>query len=266
MRDKMIRDRRKSGKSVSSSIDTHLDIVVGSLEESFADRLLEGETMPDFRTMFRLFQRTLDDETQELVDAGALHLQELDNDITLRQRRDELVESLGTKVSRFREALSGLYGPGRAHEMAGIVGRTEQEPVALLAQVERILDRFGDPEAEIGPPSFGGFQMDPSQVIEQFRPDYLELNGSVTELNRENRKSDATLIAKNEAVTRYDRFFRWIACGLESFYHLANQHELAERVKPSTRRPGRTQADVEEEQQATVSVETPATDEPEAAG
>ncbi|MEE8526654.1 MAG: hypothetical protein V3T72_22180 [Thermoanaerobaculia bacterium] len=33
-----------------------------------------------------------------------------------------------------------------------------------------------------------------------------------------------------------------------TFYHLAGQHELAERVKPSTRRSGRTQADVEAEE------------------
>ena len=42
----------------------------------------------------------------------------------------------------------------------------------------------------------------------------------------------------------------WIAGCLESLYHLAGQHELAERVKPSTRRSGRTQADVEAEESA----------------
>ena len=265
MRDKMIRDRRKSGDSVSSSIDTHIDIVVDSLEESFADRLEEGETLPDFRTVFRILQRALAAGVEELVEANARHLQELDDDITLRQRRDELVGRLGDKVSRFREALSGLYGPGRALEMAGIEGRTQQEPVALQTQVERILDRFGNPEVELAPPTFGGFQMDPVLVVEHFRPDYQELNGLLTELKRENRKSDATLIAKNEAMARYDKTFRPITNCLASFYQLAGQDELAERVKPSARRSGRTQTDVEA-QESNGSDEKPETSETETNG
>ncbi|MEE8523375.1 MAG: hypothetical protein V3T72_05545 [Thermoanaerobaculia bacterium] len=90
----------------------------------------------------------------------------------------------------------------------------------------------------------------------------------MSELNRENRRSDATVIAKNQAMSRYDQQFRWIACCLESLYHLAGQHELAERVKPSTRRSRRTQADVEaeesggagEESESDVPGEEPETD------
>jgi hypothetical protein len=248
MRDKMIRNRRKSGDSVGASVDTHLDDVVSPLEVSFTQHLVEGEILPDFRTVFRILQRLLAAAVQDLITAGDLHLKEVDNDIKLRTRRDVLVKTLGSKVAMFRSALEGLFGPGSALGLAGLDGRTEQEPVALLAQVERILGRFG-PEAEMDPPGFKTFQMDPLAVAEDFQDEYQELNDLVTELNRENRKSDATVIAKNETMTRYDQQFRWIAGCLESLYHLAGQHELAARVKPSTRRSGRTQADVEAEAQ-----------------
>jgi hypothetical protein len=246
MRDKMIRNRRKSGDSVGASVDTHLDDVVVPLGVTFTQHLVEGEILPDLPTLFRILQRMLAAAVQNLVTAGSRHLREIDSDIKLRQRRDELVSLLGTKVSNFRKMLDSLFGPGSALQLAGLDGRTEQEPVALLAQIERILDRFG-PDAEMASPAFRAFQMDPQAVAEDFA-EYQELKDLVSELNRENRRSDATIIAKNEAMSRYNLQFRWIAGCLESLYHLADQHELAERVKPSTRRPGRTEVDVEAEE------------------
>jgi hypothetical protein len=243
MRDKMIRDRQKSGVSVGASVDTHAERVAASLEEALAELLEEGETVPDVRTLLRILQRRLATSVDDLVAAGDLHLEELDNDVELRQRRDQLTVRLGATVSRFRSALDGLYGPGRARQIAGLIGRTEQEPVALLAQTKRILDRFGNPEVQLDPPDFG-VQVDPAAVAARFQPDYQELRDIVTELSRENRKSDDTFVAKSEAMTRYDEHFRWIAGALESLYHLAGHHVLAARVKPSTRRPGRTEEDV----------------------
>lgn len=35
----------------------------------------------------------------------------------------------------------------------------------------------------------------------------------------------------------------WVGRALETYFHLAGMHELAERVRPSTHRPGRRAAD-----------------------
>jgi hypothetical protein len=246
MRNKMIRNRRKSGDSVGASVDTHLDEVVTPLGVTFSQHLVEGEVLPDLPTLFRILRRMLAAAVNDLVTAGSRHLREIDSEIKLRQRRDELVSLLGTKVRGLRNALEGLLGPGSALQLAGIDGRVEVEPVALLAQVEDVMERFGDPELQLEPPGFS--TLDRAGVVADFQPDYQELKDVVAELNRENRRSDTTIIAKNEAISRYDLQFRWIAGCLESFYHLAEQHELAERVKPSTRRSGRTEADVEGEE------------------
>ncbi len=197
MRDKMIRNRRKSGESVDASIDAHMDDIVNPLGVTFTEYLIEGEILPDLPTLFRILQRILAATLRELVTAGDRHLREIDNDIKLRQRRDELLTILNTKVRNFRKSLDGLFGSGSAMEMAGLDGRTEQEPVALLAQVERILGRFGDSEAPLTSPGFGA-QFDPAGVVEDFDEEYQELSGLVRELNRENRKSDATVIAKKQ--------------------------------------------------------------------
>jgi hypothetical protein len=266
MRDKMIRNRRKSGDSVGASVDTHLEEVVVPLEVTFTEQLVEGEILPDLRTVLRILQRLLAVAVRQLVGAGERHRDEIDNDIRLRQRRDELVGFLGTKVSRFRNTLDGVFGAGSAIQLAGLGGRTEQEPMALLAQVEDILRRFANPTTELGSPGFG-LQLDPTTVVGEFQGEYQELRDLLSELQSENRRSDATVIAKQAAMEDYDKQFRWIAGCLESLYHLAGQHELAERVKPSTRRSGRTQADVEaEDPEATGEQnpgEKPGTGEPE---
>ena len=98
MRDKMIRNRRKSGDSVGASVDTHLDDVVSPLEVTFTEQLVDGEILPDLRIVLRILQRLLAAAVQDLVTAGDRHLREVDNDIKLRQRRDELVTVLEHQI------------------------------------------------------------------------------------------------------------------------------------------------------------------------
>jgi hypothetical protein len=189
MRDKMIRDRRKSAASVISSVDAHLETVVVPLEANFARFLEEGEELPDLRTLFRILQRMLAAAIRDLVDAASRHLNELDNDVSLRHERDELIAYLRTKVGNLRKSLEGLYGKGSARFLAGIEGRVEQEPVALLSQVKRILDRFGDPDLELEPAAFGS-QVTPAGIVADFQPEYTRLKNLSLELTREDRRSD----------------------------------------------------------------------------
>jgi len=241
MRQKGIRDRRKSGKFVESSVLTDGPVAAGLLDELFVGELLEGETLPGFLTVFRLFQRKLATARQELAEATTRHLREVDTDLRWRQRRDAVVGRLTSMVSRFRNALNSIFGPDSGIVLAGLQGETAREPEALLAQIELILDRLQEPEAEIGSPELPGFSMSPEAFVAAMGPDYEELKAVVNGLNDENRKSNHTLIAKNEASDRYDRLFAPIAGALEAFYVLAGLDELAHRVKPSIRRTGRTQ-------------------------
>jgi hypothetical protein len=247
MRQKESRDRRKSGKFVESSVLTDGPVAAAVLDEMFTADLLDGETLPGFLTMFRLLQRKLAAAREELAAATTQHLREVDNDIRLRQRRDALLERLTSTVSRFRNALNSIFGPGSGLVLAGLEGATAREPEALLAQIELILDRLQEPEAVIGPPELPGFSMSPETFVAALGPDYVELKTLVDGLNDENRKSNHTLIAKNEAADRYDRLFAPIAGALQAFYVLAGMDELARRVKPSTRRPGRTQVAVDDQ-------------------
>ena len=261
MRAKMIRDRRKSSLAVESSVDIHGADVASDLETLFADQLNEGEAMPSFLIVMHLLKRQLAAARQHLVATAARHLEQVDGDTKARNRRDELNARLETKGRRLRDVLDGLHGDGGSKQIAGLDRRTAQEPVALLAQTERIIERFSTLGAAAGEPELAGFTMDPDAVVADLEPDYKALSEIVQELTRQKRRFDATLIAKDEAQEEYDRIFRAVASTLAAFYILAGHDELARRVIPSTRRAGRTQADVPDEERG-GQPESPDSDEP----
>ena len=247
MRMKMVRDRRKSARGVESSVDVHGGEVAADAEAFFANWLQPGETMPCILMIFQLLMRVLASARERLVSAAAVHLKEIDGDNKARRRREELRERLEKKGRRLRDVLDALFGSGSGLELAGLDRRTAQESVDVLAQTERILDRFGDKGPAAGEPELAGFEVTPKALIEDLAPDYDELSKLVDELGREDRKSDATLIAKDEAMREFDRVFRLTAGIVAAFFSLAGHEELARRVRPSSRRAGRTQADVEAE-------------------
>lgn len=244
----MTRDRRKSSLSVESSVEIHGEQIASGLERDFSDRLPEGEAMPPFLIILQFLQRLLATARESLVGTAARHLTEIDGDNKARRRRDELNQRLEVKGRRIRDVLDRIFGDGAGLELAGLARRTAQEPVDMLAQTERIIERLRTMDIEAQRPELPGFAMDPESLIAGLEPDYRELTEVVQELNRENRRSDATLIAKNEAMTENDRIFRYCASILAGVYGLAGHEELARRVTPSIRRAGRTRADVEAEE------------------
>ncbi len=261
MRDKMIRNRRKSCLAVETSVEIHGAQVASDLEQFFADKLQEGETMPPFLIILLFLQRLLTGACEGLVNTAAEHLKEVDGDSKARRRRDVLKERLSVKGRRLRDVLDGLLGRGAGLEIAGLDRRSAQETVDVVAQTERIIERFGALVTETVRPDLAGFSVDPAAMIADLQPDVDELRELVEELNRENRRSDATLVAKNKAMEEYDRTFRLVASMLAAYYTLAGHEELAQRVAPSIRRAGRTRADTEaeekgEEQEPSVSGES----------
>ena len=254
----MIRDRRKSCLAVETSVEIHGADVASDLEEFFADKLQEGETMPPFLVVLLFLQRLLAGACESLVSAAAEHLAEVDGDNKARRRRDVLKERLAVKGRRLRDVLDGLLGHGAGLEIAGLDRRSAKETVDVVAQTERIIERFGAIDTETPRPDLAGFAIDPAAMIADLQPDYDELRELVEELSRENRRSDATLVAKNQAMEEYDRTFRLVASIVAAYYSLAGHEELAQRVTPSIRRAGRTRADTEaeekgEEQEPSVS-------------
>ncbi len=264
----MIRDRRKSSLSVESSVEIHGERVAVDFEAKYTDRLPEGVAMPPFLIVLQFFQWLLATAREGLVGAAARHLEEIDGDNKARRQRDELTQKLETKGRGIRDVLDRIFGEGAGKEIAGLDRRTAQEPVDLLAQTERLIERVRAMDVTTWRPELPGFSMDPETLIADLEPDYRAMVEVVREMNRENRRSDATLIAKSEAMEDNDLIFRSCASILAAVYYLAGHEELARRVAPSSRRAGRTRAEVEAEEKGEepTSGDPPETTESEAAG
>jgi hypothetical protein len=67
-----------------------------------------------------------------------------------------------------------------------------------------------------------------------------QVRAALQEVAKEVREAEQTQAAKNAAVEAYDRRFSRVANLLQALLRFAGQDELAEKVRPSTRRPGVT--------------------------
>ena len=66
------------------------------------------------------------------------------------------------------------------------------------------------------------------------------LTAALAAVAREVREAQSTRSARDEAMARYDRVFRSYASMLVMLFELAGKPDLADHVRPSTRRPGQT--------------------------
>lgn len=255
MRTKMIRDRRKSSLLVEASVEAHGTEVATALDKVFVDMLAEGETMPSFLTVLCLFQRLLAEARKRLISAAARHVKQLDSHVKMRQRRDELHESLETKGRKLRDVLDRLLGEGSGLALAGLDRRAAQEPVELLAQTEHIIERFSAMSEETQGATLTGFVMDPKTIVADFEPEYREFKAILRHLVVEGRRTEATLVAKDRAQDEYDDVFRSVGSVFAACYRVAGYEELARRVTPSSRRSGRTREEPEKPEQETAGPE-----------
>ncbi len=236
-----INQRDASAKFVGSAVDHQGDLVASDVSEFLSSYLGEGETMPDFPLVFLLFQRALVDHREKLIEADQQHQKETSSSQETRQDRDRKTEDLRGKIMQFRSALEGTFGAKRGLKLAGVESRTPEEPQAALLLGKAILERLQDPDPELGQTGFGGFRFEPSTVIAELKPAVDNLDEAINAVTAETRKAQLTAKARTSAIQAHDRVFSWVASALSACFRMAGQDDLARRIRPSLRRPGRTQ-------------------------
>jgi len=163
----------------------------------------------------------------------------------LIDRREELGSALSGTFLKVRHSLQNLYGSRKGFVLANVSGVTPQNPRRLIQQVGQTISFLRDPVVE--PPShdLNGVTVDFAELENDLEPPMEELGAVLQELDRTRKESQGTLAVKEEAVKEFDRMFLWVARALTSYFHLAGLHELAELIRPSTRRKGRRAVDEE---------------------
>lgn len=235
MPSKMVTDRQKSSQSVLAAARTHADTIVRSMGDTYGSRYAEPTQM-----LIQGLSEMLAQRTQALVEADAAHLNELGDDATARDQRDAAAESLRALLVERRQLLAGVFGTGYLKEL-GFEGRTPEDAVALARFARRVAENL---ERVPTPPSLiPGVTLAPAAWRQPVVSVVEALEAAIGSVRTEEREAEATVVTKKEAMAAYDRTFTDTATLLSALLNAAGERALADRVKPSTRRPGQTTQD-----------------------
>lgn len=230
MASKQVTDRQKGADAVLAIFDAQ----GGTLADA-AGRVLASE-VETVRVTLGLLQKALQGSRDTMVEADTAHEGELADDSSARDARDQAAATLNEKVVELRSVITGMYGAATAR--AVVVGNTPQDPVALERFAGEVVQNLGNvtwPE-----PRFAGAGLDAKAVQQDLSGAREALQGALTQVATEAREAQGTLSKKNQAIEEYDRVFTGVATSLAGLFTLAGEQELADKVRPSTRRPGQT--------------------------
>jgi len=237
MPSKMIVDKQKSTRSVVAVGETNADSVGERMKRELLAYLKKSEIMPDFALMMRLLGRALEDRMRAMVAADEAHEAELRDDEAPRAGRDASGERLGTQLAGLRDATSSIYGAPTAAAL-GIPGEIPRDP-AMLLQVGR--NTVGAAiRVKLPKPLLPGASLDLKVIAQQLASTCDDLAGHLADVAREQREAQVTQAAKNQSVDLYHASFTGTADIYTGFLGYTGNTELAERVRPSRRRPGTT--------------------------
>ncbi len=237
MASKMVLDRNRSALLVMQAAETHGPAVGEKL------KAVLGDAAPDAAATIRALGDVIRRDAAAMVAADEAHEAELADDAAPRAARDAAFETVSSLLGEVRATTAVAYGEAAVAEL-GFAGKTLREPMALVALAGTVVERL--PRLRDRAPVTLALRFDPAVYEAALAPAIAALRASLDEVRREAREAEATHTAKQRALATYDERFAAAASALTGLFHLAGEHALAERVRPSARRPGRVEADPEE--------------------
>ena len=261
MLSKLVADREQSARTVGAAFGTHGPVAARLLSELLAGAAQPGEALPDLGFFVTLLQRRLNGASQTMTDADQAHTRELGDDPAARDARDVAKASVLSVVTAIRMALTSRFGQDFGGRL-GASGPAPDVPSDVLSwgrKVYNALSSLSLPEVDL--------QSDDNDEVGTFSKDaalrklgqrLAQLEAALDAVAREGREAEATQAQKDKAVAAYDRTFSLSAGLLEVLLRFAGEGGLADKVRPSTRRPGTTASSDNNAGAGAVEPETPA--------
>lgn len=237
--------RERTFRIVHAAVGTHGGDAAGILNVRWlsAPALAAGGMVSDYGQVFADLGRELEQSRARMLDANNAHLGQLAILIDLQKRRDELNLQLFDRFYKGRHTLESLYGRTRGFEVLAVDGETPRDPSGLIQQVRSTVTFLEEPKVVLPAPDVDGIAVDLPVLAFQLGTGADDLEGVLRAVEEQQKNAQTTRKAKNDAFAEFDRRYLWVGRALETYFHLAGMHELAERVRPSARRPGRRAAD-----------------------
>lgn len=260
MATKGVTDRQRVAKSVAASARAHSQQVGERLREILTPALEEGETLPDLSAFLHVLARYLEMRSDAIIAAEEAHVEELDDDIEPRRRRDEAAAALSRTLVDIREALAGVFGRDTIKELVGLEGNTASEPVLLLRQANRVLERLQQPLVGLPATKLDGIQVDLDSLAAHLQPALDNLTRAAQEVDRELRETEASLLDKDQSLDRVDEAISGIGRIVIGFDLLAGFPDYADKVRltvPARRRRNREEEEAPPDPESSPDPETP---------
>lgn len=232
MASKLVTDRQRSAEAVAAIGDAQGETLTAAVAASLARGRRDVGT--DLDALLEMLTGRLLAARDAMVAADATHEKGLSDDPAARAAHGEAAANLYGDLVDLRDITSGSYGPELASALFG--GPTPRDPV--------VLQRFGHEVAEqllvtaFPAARQAGVSLDRAAAANMLREKSMLLATQLEAVAREEREAQVTLVEKNRAIDAYDRVFQGVSTVLTGLFILAGQDELAERVRPSARRPG----------------------------
>ena len=256
MRTEAVLDRLFSGEAVLTAANTHQTEVAGLLDERYGrtapppapapDEGAEPLDNPENAAVAFSYQQHIADLTSDLsqardtlIGAEDQHQRKLALIDALMDQRDDLVGELSKRFFQVRHTIESVFGPGRGFALANVSGTTPEGPDRLVQQAAQTIGFLRDPAVETPAHGLGGVRVDLAQLADDLETPLLALRATLADLARVRKEAQGTLAVKRNAIEEFDGVFGWVSRALESLFHLAGQHALAERIRPTARRRGR---------------------------
>ena len=229
-------------EEVVSSIATYGKEIAAQLVELLT---IPGQDPPDIEGNLAALGNALAASEGRVAEADQRHVQQLAVTMNLRQQIQEVNARVYRKFAKIRRVVDELHGEGKAFVLATIEGPTAETPRKLLRQCQLALGRLLDPAIELPSHELDGVTVNPQQMALGLQADVDLLRTLLADLRRERRVLQKTRKEKNQENETHRQTLLWTSRIAEGYYMLAGEVELAERLRPATRRKSRPSTEPE---------------------
>jgi hypothetical protein len=175
----------------------------------------------------------LDRAAEVMKTAELSYTAEQADDVAPRDKRDALTtEAFGLMV-RLRSAVEDALG-AKGLSTYGLSGETPRMPRTLVVHMDNVLSLMSKQPASVTTALGGTF--DTATLVTALSPKRAALEAVLKDLDREERELEGALVKRDKTVERWTEVYQGVATALSGLFRLAGRKDLAERVRPTSRR------------------------------
>lgn len=226
---KQVANHIATARTVVSSVEHHAPIVIGPLEQELKNFT---SVTTYFSELLQGLSTYLKEVTQNMQNADIALAQERADDPQFRETRDKAVQNLTKLISRIKSVL-----PDSLMAQYGINSTTPYDPDELINYGLKILGLLKEkPELINSTGDNFNLIIDVNSIIEILTRSINDLTNSLNDVKRDEREAQVSLGNRNQKIAEWKNAFVGVASILAGFYQLAGRVDLADRIRPTTRK------------------------------